>query len=49
MLTVKKRSGQIVDFNFRKIEKAIRAAFEDPNIQVNKQENLDKIIKHLEG
>ena len=34
MLTVKKRSGKVVDFSFGKIEKAIRAAFADPNVKV---------------
>lgn len=49
MLTVKKRSGKVMDFDFGKIEKAVRAAFNDPEIKVTKQENCDKIIDHLRG
>lgn len=49
MLTVKKRSGKVVDFNFGKIEKAIRAAFADPTVLVKNRDNCDKVVDHVRG
>mgnify|MGYP002515740828 FL=1 len=47
MLTVKKRSGQVTDFNFGKIEKAIRNAFADPTVRVKDGDNCDKVVDHV--
>ena len=49
MLTVKKRSGKVVDFSFEKIEKAIRAAFADPNVKVKNTQNCDKVVQHVQS
>lgn len=49
MLTVKKRSGKVVDFSFGKIEKAIRAAFVDPNVKVKDTQNCDKVVQHVQS
>lgn len=49
MLTVKKRSGKVVDFSFGKIEKAIRAAFADPNVKVKDIQNCDKVVQHVQS
>ena len=49
MLTVKKRSGKVVDFSFGKIEKAIRAALADPNVKVKDTQNCDKVVQHVQS
>lgn len=49
MLTVKKRNGKVVDFNFEKIEKAVQSAFNDPKNKVKNKDNCDLVINHLRG